>query len=406
MLAVVVLLALVALSLGVLLRPEFATGLILQRVGAALGLEITASGTGELRLGLRPQLVARDVIAREPGAKTALLRAKRIAIAVPWSTIRSRGALLEVRRVELDAPVLDLPALQAWQAKRPPSETRIPTLTDGLAITRGRIDNHDWDIDGIELELPRLHPDEPVATHLRGRYLDPPTRIGFDLHVALTRPANHAGAAAIGKIDIARDAWRLPAWIKLSGPLHIGDDDLRVTPARLAMSARYESEQTTLPFAIGLHGPLHFDEATWTLAPAGVALRGQGMLPSFDAAGAIALGRRLVLRLQGQLPGWNEAWPALPPPIGQSRSPLPFRLDYVGKPDTSDIAALQLRRDDTRFDGRFRLPEVLAWIDAAGDGSPIPPLDGTVSTPRLEISGAQLEGVEVEIDEPTVDPQR
>lgn len=410
LLAVVALLALAALSLGIVLRPEFATGLILKRVGAALGLEIATSGAGELQLGFRPQLVVRDVVAREPGAKAAVLRAERIAIAVPWSTIRSRGALLEVRRIELDAPVLDLPALQAWQAKRPPSETRIPTLTDGLAITRGRIDNDDWDIDGIEVQLPHLHPQQPIGGHLRGRYLDPPTSIAFDLDVALTRPANDVGAAAIGTIAIGRGDWRLPAWIKLSGPLHLGGDDLRITPARLAMSAAYESGtgagQTRLPFVLGLHGPVHFDEATWTLAPVGVALRGQGVLPSFDARGAIALGRRLVLRLHGQLPQWNEAWPALPPPIGQSPSPLPFRLDYVGKPDTSDIAALQLRRDTTRFDGRFRLPEVLQWIGAARDGSPIPPLSGSVTTPRLEISGAQLEGVEVELDDPAIDSPR
>ena len=409
LLAVVVLLALAALSLGIVLRPELATGLILKRVGAALGLEIGARGTGELRLGFRPQLVVRDVVAREPGARRPVLRAERIAISVPWSTIRSRGALLEVRRVELDAPLLDLPALQAWQAKRPPSETRIPSLTDGLAITRGRIENDDWDIDGIDVQLPRLHPQQPVAGHLRGRYLDPPTRIDFDLDVALTRPANDVGAAAIGDIAIARGDWRLPAWIKLSGPLHLGGDDLRITPARLAMSASYETgtgtDQTRLPFILGLHGPVHFDEATWTLAPVGVALRGQGVLPSFDARGAIALGRRLVLRLQGQLPQWNEAWPALPSPIGQSASPLSFRLDYVGKPDTSDISALQLHRDDTRFDGRFRLPEVLQWIGAASSVSPVPPLDGRVTTPQLEISGAMLQGVEVEVDDPAIDPQ-
>ena len=408
--ALAVVALLLGVSLRVALRPENVTRLLLDKVGNALGLEITTRGVGEYRLRGTPQLIVRGVIAREPGATTAVLRAERIAISVPWSTIRSRGALLEVQRVELDAPVLDLPALQAWQAKRPPSETRMPTLTDGLAISRGRIDNDDWSIEGIDVRLPRLHPRQPVAGHLRGRYLDPPTRIDFDLDVALTRPANDVGAAALGNIAIARGEWRLPAWIKLSGPLHLGGDDLRITPARLAMSATYESgagaDQTRLPFALGLHGPVHFDEATWTLAPVGLALRGQDVLPSFDARGAIALGRRLVLRLQGQLPQWNEAWPALPPPIGQSASPLPFRLDYVGKPDTSDVATLQLHRDDTRFHGRFRLPEVLQWIGAASDGSPLPPMAGRVTTPQLEISGARLDGVEVELDDATIDSQQ
>lgn len=412
--ALAILALLLALSLRVMLRPQNVTRLILQQVGTALGLEITASGTGEYRLRGTPQLIVRDVVARAPGAKTALLRAERIAIAVPWATLRSRGALLEVSRVELDAPVLDLHALQDWMATRPPGKTRIPTLTDGLALSRGRIDGDGWRIDGIEVDLPRLHPERPVNARLAGRYRDPPTSIAFDLHVALTRPANHAGAAAIGAVTFARDDWRLPARVRLSGPMHLGGElaggrrqVLRMTPVRLAMSAVYESgtsaASTRLPFVLGVLGPLHFDGATWTLAPVGVALRGQGVLPTLDARGAIASGRRLVIRLGGQLRGWNEAWPALPPPIAQSASPVPFRLGYVGKADASDITSLRLQRDDTRFDGRFRLPQVLAWMKAAPTGSPIPPLDGTVTAPRLEISGAQLDGVEVEIDDPDVE---
>jgi hypothetical protein len=77
---------------------------------------------------------------------------------------------------------------------------------------------------------------------------------------------------------------------------------------------------------------------------------------------------------------------------------LPFVLHYIGKPDLSEIATLHLERDATIFDGRFRLPDVLAWIDA-DKLSPLPPLDGRATTPRLEISGARLEGVEVSIDD-------
>lgn len=412
--ALAVLALLLALSLRVMLRPENITRLILQQIGNALGLEITAAGIGEYRLRGTPQLIVRDVTAREPGAQSALLRAERIAITVPWATLRSRGALLEVSRVELDAPNLDLPALQAWQAKRPATETRIPTLTHGLAISRGRIDNDGWRIDGVEVDLPRLHPDQPVNARIAGRYRDPPTSIAFDLDLALTRPANHVGAAAIGTITFAHGNWRLPARVRLSGPMHLGGElsdgtkqVLRITPLHLAMSAAYESgtsaASTRLPFVLGVHGPLYFDGATWTLAPVGVALRGEDVLPKFDARGAIASGRRLVIRLAGQLPGWKDAWPALPPPIGQSESPLPFRIDYTGKADASDVANVRLRRDDTRFDARLRLPDVLAWTKAAQAGSPIPPLDGRLVTPRLEIAGAQLQGVEVEIDDPGIE---
>lgn len=384
-----------------LLQPEQLTPFVLARTGDALGLVITA-GRSEVRLRGEPQLVVHDLDAREPGAKTALLQAGRVVFALPWSTLRSRGRDLVVTRIELDAPVLDIPALQAWLAKRPPSgETRIPTLTDGLRIDAGRIVNDDWRIDDIAVRLPALQPSRPLRGSVRGRYLDAPTRIPFDLAVAMTRPDNDAGVAVLGAVTVERGDWRLPAYVKLSGPLHLGEDDVTMTPARLGVSARYVSGETTLPFALGLHGPLRFDEATWTLAPAGVVLRGEGPLPSFDAHGALALGRRLALSLDGTLPTWPDSWPALPAPVSTSRAPLPFALRYDGAPDLSAVTSLSLRRDAMVFDSRFRLYDVLGWIDRVG-GSPLPPLDGSLRAPRLEISGATLEGVEISLDDEAV----
>jgi len=58
---------------------------------------------------------------------------------------------------------------------------------------------------------------------------------------------------------------------------------------------------------------------------------------------------------------------------------------------------VRLAAGATRFDGRFRLPRMLAWLDAPPRATPLPPLDGHVSTPRLVIPGATLEGVEIEV---------
>ena len=404
LIVIAVALLLLVLLLRVALQPQHATRLILDQAGKALGLEITAS-SGEYRLRGTPQLVLHDVVAREPGG-TPLLRAKRIYLSLPWSTIRARGSELTVQRIELDGPRFDLPAYQHWVATRPPSARRIPTLTGGLRIRDGRIDNDDWKVDGIDADLPSLHPDRPAQARLRARYLDPPITIPVDLAVALSHPSALATGAATGfatrgRIAIERGEWRLPAMIALSGPLQLGKDDLRITPAHLGLAARYESGKTALPFALGLHGPLRFDEATWVLAPVGVALHGQGPIPTFNARGALALGRRLVLQLDGRIAQWPETWPVLPAPIGQSTSALPFVLHYIGRPDLSEIATLHLERDTTVFDGRFRLPDVVAWINA-DKLSPLPPLDGHVTTPRLEIPGAQLEGVEVSIDDPAL----
>lgn len=409
--SLVLLVLLLGLALRFVLPPHRVASLILDQVGRALDLEITASGASEYRLRGTPMLVVRDVVARQPGAKVAILRAERIHVALPWSTLRARGAELTATRIELDAPVLDLPALQAWLATRPPGERRIPTLTDGLRITGGRIDNRGWDVDGIHLVAPALYSERPLRARLRGRYLAPPLRVPFDLAIAVVRPAAlltdaSTGFATRGRITVARDDWRLPAAVVLSGPLRAGDG-LRIAPARIGLAGRFQTlpraADAGLPFTLGLHGPLRFDAATWTLAPVGVALRGEELLPDFDARGALALGRRLVLQLGGRIATWPAAWPALPPPIGQSSSPLPFELDYAGDPALSGIARLRLERDATRFDGRFRAFDVGAWIEEREHGSPLPPIDGTVTTPRMEIAGAQLEGVEITLDEPTID---
>ena len=411
--SLVLLVLLLGLALRFALPPDRVAGLILGQVGRALDLEITASGASEYRLRGTPMLVVRDVVARQPGAKAAILRAGRIHVALPWSTLRARGAELTATRIELDAPVLDLPALQAWLATRPPGERRIPTLTDGLLVTGGRIDNDGWDVDGIHLDVPTLFPERPLRARLRGRYLDPPLRVPFDLAVALVRPAAlltgaPTGFATRGRITMAHSDWRLPAAVVLSGPLHSGNDGLRIAPARIGLSGRFQAlprgaDTTGLPFSLGLHGPLRFEDATWTLAPAGIALRGDELLPDFDARGAVAIGNRLVLQLRGSIATWPDAWPALPPPIGQSSARLPFELDYTGDTDLSGIAQLQLARDATRFDARFRAFDVAGWIDEREQGSPLPPIDGTVTTPRMEIAGAQLEGVEIVIDEPAID---
>lgn len=402
--AIALLLALYWLS-----RPASVAAIVTRQMGSALGLEIHADGVSEYRMRGTPLLVLRNVRVREPGAQNFLLTARRIHVALPWSTVRARGSELVARRIELDEPRLDLPALQHWLATRPPSEKRLPTLTDGLQIRHGEIVNEDWRIDRIDADMPLLHPTQPLRARLRGRYLDAPLAIPVDLAVAISRPEalignGNTGFATHGTVTIEQGKrWRLPATVSLSGPLQIGSDDLRITPARLEAAATYEAGMTRIPFALGLSGPLRFDEATWTLDPAGVALRKRGrdantLVPSLDAHGTLALGRKLALQLSGELAHWPQAWPALPPPVGQSRSALPFMLRYDGTPDLAGISTLRLERDASHFEGRFRLAEMLAWVDQK-DGAPLPPLSGSLVAPRIEISGAMLEGVEVEFED-------
>jgi hypothetical protein len=42
------------------------------------------------------------------------------------------------------------------------------------------------------------------------------------------------------------------------------------------------------------------------------------------------------------------------------------------------------------------------WVEAGAKGSPLPPIAGTVVVPRLVVSGAVLEGVEVQLEDPSL----
>ena len=398
--ALLVALGLFALALHWVSRPSRVAGLVLAQAGEALGLEITAGGASEYRLRGTPMLSVRDIVVRLPGTTAPVLVAERIHLELPWSTIRARGADLTVHRIELDAPQLDLVALQRWLATRPATgETRIPTLTEGVRIERGRVFGEGWSVDALDADLPFLQADRPARAHLRGRATSGTLRIPFDVHLALTRPAARAGLGVAGNVSALSPPWSLPMHTVLSGRLHAGDDGIGLDRFRLGANAIYRSGETDLPFTFGIAGPVRLRDGELRLVPAGAAVFGSGVVPNLQAAGRFGFGKRLVLHLDGTLSSWPRAWPALPPPLAESTSPLPFGLGYEGRADLSDATRLRLQRDGTRFDGTLRLPAVLDWVDRFDRDTPLPPLTGRLSAPRLVIAGATLEGVEVEFSD-------
>ncbi|BDU17466.1 hypothetical protein [Lysobacter auxotrophicus] len=400
LLALLIALAVLAFALHWVSRPERVARLILAQVGSALRLEITSSGASEYRLRGTPMLTIRDVVARKPGDATPLLRADRIRLELPWSTIRARGADLTVRRIELDAPQLDLPALQRWMATRPPSkQARLPTLTDGLRIVRGRVAGDGWHVEAIEADIPSFHPDRMVRARLLARFTTGELRVPFDVRAAMTRPAAGAGLGVVGNVTVLSPPWTMPMRARLSGRLHNGADGIGLDAMRLGADATYRNGDTDLAFTYGIAGPLRVFDGTLRVAPLGAVVYGSGAVPNLQGTGALAFGDSLSLQLDGTLSSWPRAWPALPSPLGESTSPLPFALDYRGRADLSATTALRLRRDTTRFDGSFKLPSILRWLDAFDSASPLPPLNGRLSSPKLDIAGATLEGVEVEFGE-------
>ena len=375
-----------------------AASLLLSRIGAATGLEIRARGGASLQLGALPGIVARDLEVREPGAAVALLQARRVVVTAPWRTVRGLGDRLDLTRIELDAPRVDLPALRAWLARRPPGVGRMPVVGRGLRADDGHIEGGDWRIESLRLSVPRLAPDAALRARASGRYVDAALHAPFSLAATLQRPESGRGFGLAGVVAPDAGSWRLPAWVALSGALH-WEPTLQLLPARLGASGRLATATVDESFTLGAHGPLRAHDGAWTLLPAHLVLRGDGMVPRLHARGHAALGARLLLRLDGRLARWPDAWPALPPPLDDPGVPLALGLDYRGARDLSSPLALRAAREGVRFHGRLDVPALLAWNarrDSPLPHSPLPPLQGRLEAEAVEVSGARLRGVVIE----------
>lgn len=409
--AAVVLASLLALRTA--LQPARVTAFALDAAGRALGLEITATGIGEVRLRGTPTLVAREVVARQPGAATPVLRADRLLLSLPWSTLRDRVRTSDFVRVELDAPVLDAAALSAWLASRPPGDGTLPRLRDGIHVRNGRIDGDGWRVEALALEVPLLAPATRVRASARGTFVRGTLRAPFDLALAATRPALPAGVGVVGTLSMADGDMGFGGALRASGAVAGGDGVTSVKPLRVSLAGDARTADTVLPLRLamradvdtgGAPGPRARASASpgegtrWRLSRLGLALRAGEPLADVDAGGAMTVDDGLELRLSGRLQRWPAAWPALPPPLSASPSPLPFALRYAGAPDFSDPLALRLRRDDAAVDLQARVADVLAWTRAPAT-SPLPPLTGSARASRLQIAGATLEGVTLRIDD-------
>lgn len=397
-----VLVLLAIAGLGVLVhwasRPRQVADIVLAQTGRALGLTITARGVAEYRLRGMPQIVLRDVEARLPGDRIPLLRAERILLSLPWTTLRSRGRELVVHHVELDGPRLDIGALQRWQATRPETaETRVPRLTDGVSIRRGRVGGAGWHVEAIDVDLPSLAPGQPARAHLRGRLVARSLHMPFDLRATLARPEENAGLGLAGTATILRPEWRLALDLVLRGRPRLGEE-LGLDALAVGADALYSAGDTRLPFGLGIAGRLRWRDGL-VLRPAGLVLRQGREIPDLQAGGMLAWRDTLAFSLTGSMRRWPAGWPALPAPLARPAGPLPLGLDYAGPPDLSGSARLALKSGATRLQADFRLPRILQWLESDARGTPLPPLDGRLATPRLEVPGMVLHGVEIEVDD-------
>jgi len=401
LIVVVVLVLATALMLRWAMRPQTLGPQVLGMTGRALGLKISARDF-DYRLRGTPQLVARGVSARAPGARVPLLEAERVFVSVPWSTLRSRGAELTVQRIEVDAPRLALQPFMAWWSQRPPGDGRLPTLSDGLLIEGGEVDGGSWRLRDVRVDMPRFARDARVRGAVSGSWLAASFEVPFHLQVTVTRPAMGAGVGIAGWAGAHAQGWRLDNRLVASTRLEDGAQGasgVRLQRLRLSSASRVESDGPAQEFALGLAADGAYADGSLVLAPAALALRGRDLVPDLHGRGRLALGATLAFDIAGAIEQWPARWPELPAPIGDSDEPLPFRAAYAGATDLSDPLRLELSRNHARFEGKLRVPAVTVWSGALETGSPLPPLEGHLVVPRIDIAGASFHGVEITFDD-------
>jgi hypothetical protein len=357
-----VLLVIGAFWVNAQLEPKRLAATVLGQAGKSLQLKLSFDGTPDYAFRPEPRLVL-------PGFSAAsldgavFLSAKRAEISLPWATIT--GGEPVITRVELDAPVLDLPGLQRWLASRPPAPFKLPTLSRGIAVKDGVVRSGDWSVRALSLELPHLQTGDPAQLEAKGNFTSGDTDLPFKLRTIAATPG-------------------------LASPL---DLDLQLTLP--PQSTKKEAPRLA---SVSLLGRYEWADPKFTLEADKLGVNAASPLPSFSGKAKLESAQALVLDVDAVLGRWPEAWPKLPGALAAQSENLPVHLGYAGKPDFSDALKLSAARAGTEVEASLRVPELQRWL-AADAASPLPPLQAKLKAPALEFEGVKLEGVEVEISE-------
>ena len=341
------------------LEPRRLTAIVLGQLGTSLKLDLRFDGQPDYALRPEPRLLIPNLVATDPGNGQVILRTERLEVSLPWATIT--GGYPVITRIDLRKPQLDLPALQHWLASLPKTPFKLPTLTRGLRIEQGHVQADGWQLSAVDLTLPRLKQNEAAKADLAFHFLQGKTATSF------------AGTMRIASAAPSSD-------FQLEGK-----GDLEHAPKPLA-------------YTIALAGHYLSDDSAFHVDARSLRLQGDSPLPTLTAKGSLAIGATLSLALQGELAQWPKDWPALPAPLNEAKGPLPIQLAYSGKPDLSDLLTLDAALGESRFHSSLRLPQMQTWL-ADNHAAPLPPLNGTLVAPRLNIDGIELKGVSVEIED-------
>ncbi len=123
-----------------LLQPDRFTAM-LQTQASNVGLELNLARPASPTLFPRPALDLHGITVNAQGANTPILLAARGRLALPWRTLL--GGPTVISQLEIEAPRVDLDALQAWVSELPARPTgsslNIPRIDAGVSINRGSL---------------------------------------------------------------------------------------------------------------------------------------------------------------------------------------------------------------------------------------------------------------------------
>ncbi|HUB88440.1 MAG TPA: AsmA family protein [Dyella sp.] len=227
-------------ALYLLLQPDRFTAMLKKQADQA-GLQLTLSSPASPTLFPRPALQLEGITLTAshagPNALPILLAANG-RLVLPWRTLLGRQ--VEISRMQINSPRVDLGALQAWLMDLPPQSTmvpeEIPRIVTGVRIRNGSVvqDNSEW-LSDVSLDTGRLAPGQAFWVNLSAKETD-----GTPLQWKLSSVPNIAdGALKLDAIDIhvtdssatrlhltghARWAGLANASMQLHGNFHLADE--------------------------------------------------------------------------------------------------------------------------------------------------------------------------------------
>jgi len=221
----VVLAALLSLVVVVylLLQPERFTSM-LQAQAHNIGLELHLAEPASPSLFPRPALELRGITLNAQRATTPILLAARGRLALPWRTLF--GGPTVISQLQIEAPRVDLDALQAWLDELPPSKPGktldIPRIDTGISISRGSIvRGNALLLSNLDLQAGHLVSGQPFPLQLSAR-----TRSGLPLTLRLSStPRIDGGMLELQDVALhvaqgARVAMNLGGSIRWNGAAH------------------------------------------------------------------------------------------------------------------------------------------------------------------------------------------